>query len=240
MNIIAAQAVGAGAAARRACTWCGTARAGFGVSAIGAGATARSDVRSLRAAAGRHRLCRAYGLRRRRRCGSAEGLDAGRHCLRKWGFRRCEDICWIKTNVSQERRSALRPDAHSVLQHTKVHPKTLVNTLRVRLGRCTCCRTPGAREKPVCRVEVHSVLQHTWVHPAALHVRLGSCTCCSSPGAGEKPVCRVEVHFVLQHTRVHPAALHVRLVDACAASRQVQLNSLCEGMRCTPCCSTPR
>jgi len=19
-------------------------------------------------------------------------------CLRKWGFRRCEDICWIKTN----------------------------------------------------------------------------------------------------------------------------------------------
>ena len=54
------------------------------------------------------------------RCGSAEGLDAGRLCLRKWGFRRCEDICWIKTNVTQERRSALRPDAHSVLQHTKV------------------------------------------------------------------------------------------------------------------------
>ena len=54
------------------------------------------------------------------RCGSAEGLDAGRHCLRKWGFRRCEDICWIKTNVAPERKGALRPDAHSVLQHTKV------------------------------------------------------------------------------------------------------------------------
>ncbi|KAK9828073.1 hypothetical protein WJX81_008698 [Elliptochloris bilobata] len=54
-------------------------------------------------------------------CGSAEGLDAGRHCLRKWGFRRCEDICWIKTNVSAERKGALRPDAHSVLQHTKEH-----------------------------------------------------------------------------------------------------------------------
>ena len=25
------------------------------------------------------------------RCGSAEGLDAGRQSLRKWGFRRCED-----------------------------------------------------------------------------------------------------------------------------------------------------
>lgn len=31
-------------------------------------------------------------------CGSAEGLDAGRHCLKKWGFRRVEDVCWVKTN----------------------------------------------------------------------------------------------------------------------------------------------
>ena len=69
-------------------------------------------------------MCKVQGpgfLAMWRRCGSAEGLDAGRLCLRKWGFRRCEDICWIKTNVSQERRSALRPDAHSVLQHTKVN-----------------------------------------------------------------------------------------------------------------------
>lgn len=73
--------------------------------------------------AGRHSPVLGPGFRvscHWRRCGSAEGLDAGRLCLRKWGFRRCEDICWIKTNVSQERRSALRPDAHSVLQHTKV------------------------------------------------------------------------------------------------------------------------
>ncbi|KAG5899747.1 hypothetical protein JTB14_006085 [Gonioctena quinquepunctata] len=32
-------------------------------------------------------------------CGSSEGLDMGRNCLRKWGFRRCEDICWIRTNI---------------------------------------------------------------------------------------------------------------------------------------------
>ena len=31
-------------------------------------------------------------------CGSTAGLDYGRQCLQKWGFRRCEDICWIKTN----------------------------------------------------------------------------------------------------------------------------------------------
>ncbi|KAL7675325.1 hypothetical protein ACOME3_001588 [Neoechinorhynchus agilis] len=30
--------------------------------------------------------------------GGGVGLDEGRECLRKWGFRRCEDICWIKTN----------------------------------------------------------------------------------------------------------------------------------------------
>ncbi|CAL8465627.1 g5163 [Coccomyxa elongata] len=54
-------------------------------------------------------------------CGSAEGLDAGRHCLKKWGFRRCEDICWIKTNAEAARKMAARQDAHAVLQHTKEH-----------------------------------------------------------------------------------------------------------------------
>lgn len=58
----------------------------------------------------------------RRRCGSAEGLDAGRHCLRKWGFRRCEDIVWIKTNKDPTIKSvaATCADPNAVLQHTKV------------------------------------------------------------------------------------------------------------------------
>ena len=56
-----------------------------------------------------------------RRCGSAEGLDAGRHCLKKWGFRRCEDICWIKSNAQAAHKVAARQDAFAVLQHTKVH-----------------------------------------------------------------------------------------------------------------------
>ena len=34
-------------------------------------------------------------------CGSTAGLDYGRQCLQKWGFRRCEDICWIKTNANR-------------------------------------------------------------------------------------------------------------------------------------------
>ena len=34
-------------------------------------------------------------------CGSTDGLDFGRQCLQKWGFRRCEDICWIKTNFQR-------------------------------------------------------------------------------------------------------------------------------------------
>eukprot|EP00798_Chlamydomonas_sp_ICE-L_P014419 gene14419-20424_t len=40
-------------------------------------------------------------------CGNAEGLDAGRHCLKKWGFRRSEDICWIKTNKEGKDRKYL-------------------------------------------------------------------------------------------------------------------------------------
>nr|CAH8863764.1 unnamed protein product [Trichobilharzia regenti] len=52
-------------------------------------------------------------------CGSGEGLDAARRCLRKWGFRRCEDICWIKTNINNPRHETLEPNA--VFQRTKEH-----------------------------------------------------------------------------------------------------------------------
>jgi len=42
-------------------------------------------------------------------CGSTAGLDYGRQCLQKWGFRRCEDICWIKTNMNRARPKMLQP-----------------------------------------------------------------------------------------------------------------------------------
>lgn len=44
----------------------------------------------------------------------------GRNCLRKWGFRRCEDICWIRTNINNPGHSKiLEPKA--VFQRTKEH-----------------------------------------------------------------------------------------------------------------------
>lgn len=53
-------------------------------------------------------------------CGSSDGLDLGRQCLRKWGFRRCEDICWIKTNIKNPvHLKNLEPRA--VFQRTKEH-----------------------------------------------------------------------------------------------------------------------
>ncbi|KAL3274107.1 hypothetical protein HHI36_015522 [Cryptolaemus montrouzieri] len=53
-------------------------------------------------------------------CGSSEGLDMGRVCLRKWGFRRCEDICWIRTNIKNPGHSKnIEPKA--VFQRTKEH-----------------------------------------------------------------------------------------------------------------------
>lgn len=51
--------------------------------------------------------------------GDAEGLDKGRELLARWGYRRCEDITWIKTN-----RNGAHDNFHdrlSVLQHTKEH-----------------------------------------------------------------------------------------------------------------------
>ncbi|XP_076074304.1 N(6)-adenosine-methyltransferase non-catalytic subunit METTL14-like [Mytilus galloprovincialis] len=53
-------------------------------------------------------------------CGNADGLERGRNCLKRWGFRRCEDICWIKTNINNPSRAkALEPG--SIFQRTKEH-----------------------------------------------------------------------------------------------------------------------
>ncbi|OCF74332.1 hypothetical protein I204_04703 [Kwoniella mangroviensis CBS 8886] len=41
--------------------------------------------------------------------GDNEGLERGRECFAKWGFRRAEDIVWVKTN---KQNSSSKTDAH--------------------------------------------------------------------------------------------------------------------------------
>lgn len=57
-------------------------------------------------------------------CGSGDGLDKGRECLKKWGFRRCEDIVWIKTNKKSMKQNR-NLDCGSILQRTKVNLKKI-------------------------------------------------------------------------------------------------------------------
>lgn len=52
--------------------------------------------------------------------GDGVGLEQGRQCLKKWGFRRCEDICWVKTNKSSA-EPKLRHDSRTVFQRSKEH-----------------------------------------------------------------------------------------------------------------------
>ncbi len=52
-------------------------------------------------------------------CGSSDGLDLGRLCLQTWGFRRCEDICWIQTNNRNRGKKVQEPSA--VFQRSKEH-----------------------------------------------------------------------------------------------------------------------
>lgn len=59
-------------------------------------------------------------------CGSSDGLDLGRLCLQTWGFRRCEDLCWIKTNhASAQNNEAIIShqvmEPNAALQRTKEH-----------------------------------------------------------------------------------------------------------------------
>ncbi|KAI3943951.1 hypothetical protein MKW92_047185 [Papaver armeniacum] len=52
--------------------------------------------------------------------GDGVGLEQGRQCLKKWGFRRCEDICWVKTNKTHA-TAGLRHDSRTLFQHSKEH-----------------------------------------------------------------------------------------------------------------------
>lgn len=57
-------------------------------------------------------------------CGSEEGLDLGRLLLKKWGFRRCEDICWLKTNKEKKKEDNINishRDNKFIFHHTKEH-----------------------------------------------------------------------------------------------------------------------
>ncbi|XP_078164108.1 uncharacterized protein LOC144559051 [Carex rostrata] len=53
--------------------------------------------------------------------GDGVGLEQGRACLKKWGFRRCEDICWVKTNKKNAGGGSLRHDSRTLFQHSKEH-----------------------------------------------------------------------------------------------------------------------
>lgn len=52
--------------------------------------------------------------------GSSEGLDKGRALIKKWNFRRCEDIVWIKTNKHNFNRRVVN-DKDTLIVHTKEH-----------------------------------------------------------------------------------------------------------------------
>ena len=47
-------------------------------------------------------------------------LRAARECFKKWGCRRCEDICWVKTNIKNPANKTFM-DQKAVFQNTKEH-----------------------------------------------------------------------------------------------------------------------
>lgn len=53
--------------------------------------------------------------------GAGEGLEKGRALLAKWGYRRCEDVVWIKTNNESNRGPGTDPPTTSLLTRTKQH-----------------------------------------------------------------------------------------------------------------------
>ncbi|KAH8834021.1 MT-A70-domain-containing protein [Flagelloscypha sp. PMI_526] len=53
--------------------------------------------------------------------GAGEGLERGREILAKWGYRRCEDVTWVKTNRYSNLGPGTDPPTTSLLTRTKQH-----------------------------------------------------------------------------------------------------------------------
>lgn len=53
--------------------------------------------------------------------GAGEGLERGREVLGKWGFRRCEDVVWCKTNITSNAGPGGDPPTTSLLTRSKQH-----------------------------------------------------------------------------------------------------------------------
>lgn len=45
--------------------------------------------------------------------GAGEGLERGREVLGKWGYRRCEDVVWVRTNREGNKGPGVRIISHS-------------------------------------------------------------------------------------------------------------------------------
>jgi N6-adenosine-specific RNA methylase IME4 len=59
--------------------------------------------------------------------GAGDGLERGREVLAKWGYRRCEDVCWVKTNRESNRGPGVRLPrsfkiARQLTEDTRVSP----------------------------------------------------------------------------------------------------------------------
>ncbi|KAK7035359.1 regulatory protein [Paramarasmius palmivorus] len=53
--------------------------------------------------------------------GAGDGLERGREVLAKWGYRRCEDVVWVKTNKCSNKGPGTDPPTTSLLTRTKQH-----------------------------------------------------------------------------------------------------------------------
>ena len=76
--------------------------------------------------------------------GAGEGLERGRQVLAKWGFRRCEDIVWIKTNHDSNRGPGVR--------HIAVRPAAYSLTFRI------CLQTDPPTTSLLTRTKQHCLM----------------------------------------------------------------------------------
>ncbi len=67
--------------------------------------------------------------------GSSDGLERGRELLAKWGFRRCEDIVWVKTNKTTNRGPGVRMTFDLILVVSEIELYRLTRPLLVVCSR---------------------------------------------------------------------------------------------------------
>jgi len=131
--------------------------------------------------------------------GAGDGLERGREVLAKWGYRRCEDVCWVKTNRESNRGPGVRR------RHAYIHPQLTKGHTPSFLQTDPPTTSLLTRTKQHCLIGIRGTVRRStdsWF----VHCNVGTCPSFPYPSLPLIPTLRSK------HTRPPPSSIDTDVI----------------------------